>query len=366
MKIDYLIIGQGICGSFLSKYLMDAGASICVIDNGNKTAASKVASGVVNPVTGRIVAVTWMVDELMNYTKQAYTEAGEIAGEEIYFEKNIISFASTDQMTGAYEKRIREENPYVQSVSEVDDYKSKFEFYYPVFKINPVQLLYLHPFLHSWRSKLVENNQLIEEEFDEQFLAVNANDIQYKNITAKKIIYCNGTGAYASRYWNTLPYVLIKGEALIVDIPELDENEIYKLGTLTLVPWYDGLWWAGSSYENNFTDANPTQKFYDKTKAALASTLKISFTIKDHIASIRPGCIERRPFVGLHPQQPNVGILDGMGTKGCSLAPFFAKQFTEFLMNNIPIQSDADVKRFEKVLLREKFIKPNTTYISPS
>ena len=353
MYTDYLIIGQGISGSFLSKYLIDGGASVIVIDDANPYAASKVASGVINPVTGRVVATTWMADELMRFAKTAYADAGLIAGEKIITEKNILAFASTDQMVGAYDKRLRLENPFVASITDTSSLKNIFEFYYGVYEISPVLLVNLHPFLNAWRNTIKAVNALVEESFDEAELLINDDSIAYKNITAKKIIYCNGTGAYNSKYWRNLPYVLIKGEALVVDIPDLSTDKIYKCGTLTLVPWYNNLWWAGSNYENDFTNINPTENFYNRTKSNLQNALKIPFTITDHIASVRPGCLERRPFGGLHPAQKNIGILDGMGTKGCSLAPYFAKQLANFLLNNGPLQADVDVQRFSRSIMRD-------------
>ena len=72
----------------------------------------------------------------------------------------------------------------------------------------------------------------------------------------------------------------------------------------------------------------------------------------DHKASVRPANIERRPFVGFHPTYKNIGILNGMGTKGCSLAPFFAKQLTGHLINEDQILPEADINRFSKILMR--------------
>ena len=81
--------------------------------------------------------------------------------------------------------------------------------------------------------------------------------------------------------------------------------------------------------------------------------LKVPFTILDHLAALRPAvAVERRPFVGLHPTNDKIGILNGMGTKGCSLAPFFAKQLVDHLLYNEPIMADADLQRFKKVLSR--------------
>jgi hypothetical protein len=41
-----------------------------------------------------------------------------------------------------------------------------------------------------------------------------------------------------------------------------------------------------------------------------------------------------------------------MGTKGCSLAPFFAQQLVANLQEQKPIHPEADIKRFARVLSR--------------
>ena len=92
--------------------------------------------------------------------------------------------------------------------------------------------------------------------------------------------------------------------------------------------------------------------FREKTEQLLKDWLKIPFKIIDHLSGIRPATLERRPFVGLHPLHPNIGILNGMGTKGCSLAPFFANQLVDHLLHNKPITPEADIKRFSKILAR--------------
>ena len=48
--------------------------------------------------------------------------------------------------------------------------------------------------------------------------------------------------------------------------------------------------------------------------------------------------------------QKNVGILNGMGTKGCSLAPYFANQLMQHLINNSSLLPEVDILRFAKTL----------------
>jgi hypothetical protein len=52
----------------------------------------------------------------------------------------------------------------------------------------------------------------------------------------------------------------------------------------------------------------------------------------------------------MHPHHPQIGILNGMGTKGCSLAPYFASQFVSHLTKKSSILPEANVDRFSRLL----------------
>src|SRR5215210_2108200 len=109
MTIDYLIIGQGLCGTFLSYYLLKAGKEVIVIDKNEPFTASKVASGVINPVTGRRIVRTWRIEELLPFAVNAYTELGNEFGESLVKQHSVLDFHPTLQMKEAFEKRLSEE-----------------------------------------------------------------------------------------------------------------------------------------------------------------------------------------------------------------------------------------------------------------
>ena len=142
---------------------------------------------------------------------------------------------------------------------------------------------------------------------------------------------------------------------MIVEIPDLPASYIYKKGMMLVPLTTPGLWWIGSNYAWQFDTPDITTEFREKTEALLKEWLKLPFTIKAHLAGVRPATLERRPFVGLHPLYKNIGLLNGMGTKGCSLAPFFAKQLVEHLCYGKPINPEADINRFQKILSRNVF-----------
>ena len=67
ISVDFIILGQGISGTFLSYYLQKAGKKIIVIDDAETFTASRIASGVINPVTGRRVVETWMINDIIYF-----------------------------------------------------------------------------------------------------------------------------------------------------------------------------------------------------------------------------------------------------------------------------------------------------------
>lgn len=354
MQVDYIIVGQGICGTWLSYYLLKENKTVLVIDDAKPGTASKVASGIINPVTGRRVVATWMIDELLPFVFEAYNAFAKEINQNIIEQKNLIAFPAAADLRDAYKKRMQEQNSFIKNISaeKQETQKQFFNFIFECFEINPVYLINLHPLLAKWRAYLQSSSLLLEESFDESHLIIHENSVQYKNIIAQKIIYCNGIDAYNSDYWKNMPATFIKGEGLIAEIKDLPADNIYKIGSLTIATWYDGLWWLGSSYENDYSNPFPSDGFIRQKENELKMFLKTEVKIINHISGIRPASVERRPFVGFHPANKNIGLLNGMGTKGCSLAPWFAKQLADNLIHNKPIDPAADVNRFARLLAR--------------
>jgi glycine/D-amino acid oxidase-like deaminating enzyme len=349
MTTDYLIIGQGISGSFLSRDLLRAGKKVCVVDECRPFTASKVASGVINPITGRRLVRTWEIEKLMPYAVKAYTEWGNANGETYIRQCNILDFHPTPQMVLAFAERQPVEKEYLRIPTDTDHWKKYFNYSFSIGEIDPCWLVDINTLLESWRRQLQQENNLAEDVFRWEDCKVEPDHVTWKNITAEKIICCEGVAGFDNPYFHLLPYAKNKGQAIIASIPGLPRTNIYKQG-INIVPWKEDLFWIGSTYEWDFTDTKPSPAFREKVEAQLKYWLTIPFTIVDHIASERPANMERRPFAGLHPLMPSVGIFNGMGTKGCSLAPYFSHELTDYLVNQTPLSPQVDVRRFTRIL----------------
>lgn len=351
MEWDFIIVGQGLCGTFLSWNLIHAGKKVLVIDDAQPSTSTKVASGVINPVTGRRIVRTWEIEKLLPFAWDTYTAFGNELGIELIRKCNILNFHPTPQMELAFRDRMPEEKEFLKIPADQENWRAYFNFPFSIGEIDSCLLIELHGMLSEWRKKLKAENALLESRFEWTDCSVETNQVTYQDHVAQKIIFCDGAEGIDNRYFNLLPYSRNKGEAIIADIPELPRNNVYKQG-ISLVPWQNGLWWIGSTHEWNFTDLMPTTQFRQNTETQLYHWLKLPFEIVDHIASERPTNMERRPFAGCHPIHKSVGLLNGMGTKGCSLAPYFAKQFSDQLVLGTSIDPLVDIQRFNKILSR--------------
>ena len=351
MQIEFLIIGQGISGTWLTYYLEKEKRSFIVIDNDQPNSASRVAAGIINPVTGRRIVKTWMIDELLSFLLPAYKELGNELGINAIEQKKLVDFHPTPQMKIAFDERVNEKAGFLFHPKDQERYQETFNYDFGFGEVDPCYVVNLKEVLPAWRKRLLANDQLLEEDFESNELRHTDTGIIYKNIKAEKIIFCDGIQSSQNSFFKNLPFALNKGEAILIESPNIPYGNIFKKGMM-LASIEKDIYWIGSNYLWEFMDDQPTGQFRKQAELLLKTWLKVPFKIIDHKASVRPANIERRPFVGSHPGQKNIGILNGMGTKGCSLVPFFAKQLADHLVSGHEILGEADIKRFSKILTR--------------
>ena len=352
-SVEILVIGQGISGSFLQFELEQAGLTHLVIDEALPHTASRIAAGLINPVTGRRLVTTWIIDELLSFAREAYERLGEVLGSSFFSPVTVVDFFPIAQMRLAFLNRLEEGGPYLRLPEEERDRLDQYQYDLGYGMIGPCYLVNVPGLLDACRRRMNGLGVLMEERFEAEELVVTGDGVKYRDIEARRVVFCNGVAGFESPYFSRLPFAPNKGEALIVEVPGLNMKDMVAKKGISLVPWRDDLYWAGSSYEWSFDHAEPTELFRQRTEAALGGWLKLPFRTLEHLAAVRPATLERRPFVGFHPAFAAVGILNGMGTKGCSLAPYFAHELVQHVLTGRPIRADADVRRFTKVLLRQ-------------
>lgn len=330
---DVIILGQGIAGTLLSWQFKERGLKVMVIDQVKTNTASHVASAVLNPVNGKALWKTKRIEEQLPAAIDTYRQLEKKL--DISLLQNIpILLFHQDEMKRDYFQQRQQEIP-DELEMEKDPVEKNFQNDFGVGKIRNSYLLKAHDLLDQWRLCLKKENQLLEEHFDWTALKLENNFIRYHGITARKLICCEGALVKHNPYFKNLSFTRNKGEALILSIPGLARNFMYQKD-VRIVPWYEDLFWVGTNQVWDFEDEGPTQEWYRTTEILLNSWLKIPFEITGHIAAERPTVAGQIPFVGFHPEYPQVGILNGMGTRGYSSAPFYAGRMAAMVTGKIP------------------------------
>ncbi len=350
-ETELLIVGQGLAGTWLSFWLYKAGIPFKLIDQPGPGGASLRAAGLINPVTGRRMVTTWMIDELMPFASKAYQEVGKFLDEPVITETSLIDFFPNVQMLQAFQKRYAENPAYLLPGGNQEKFTEWFRYDLGWGSIQPCLLVNVEKLLAGWRNWLKKNNLIIESGFDFSDFRQDPEGVDYAGIHARYIVFCDGKSSVKNPYFGKLPFALNKGEGLLVEIKGLPATQSYKKG-MSLVPYRENIFWLGSSYEWSFGDDLPSEKFRTGAENWLRGFLKLPYRVVEHFAALRPATLERRPFVGFHPAFPHIGMLNGMGTKGCSLAPYFARQLVDTLKGEGTINTLAVISRFEKILAR--------------
>ncbi|MDB5251345.1 MAG: FAD-binding oxidoreductase [Flaviaesturariibacter sp.] len=350
MQVDVLIVGQGICGTMLSWFLQKEGVSIAVVDDNAPGASSKVAAGIMNPVTGRRYVTTWRIEDVMPFARRTYESMGEALDARLLQQKSVIDFFPSPQMRNAFVERVKEDDTYLHPYPDHNGFNPYFHYEFGCGEIRPAYMIHFATLLPLFRTRLSDKGQLVADTFSLADLELGLDHIRYGDITAGRLVFCDGAAGINNPWFSLLPFAANKGEALIIHCEDLPGGHIFKRG-LTLAPLPEpGTYWVGSSYEWEFANDQPSEAFYNRTTAHLQAWLKKPFRVVDHMAAIRPATLERRPFVGFHPQFPRIGILNGMGTKGASLAPFFAHQLASHIVHGFPVADEVSVHRFSRIL----------------
>lgn len=351
MHVDFLIVGQGISGTFLYHELVKAGYRVLVIDEERKNSASRVASGVINPVTGRRIVKTWLIDEIIPVIRDAYGELSSLLDIRALEELSVVDFFTTPQMVAAFQQRFADDPQYLSLPADKHQWNDQFNNDFGFGEILPAFVANLGQILEKSRLRISEAGDLADLRFDIKNLQLVNGEVQYDEIHASRLIFCDGISCATNPWFQLLPFGGNKGEAVIVEIPDLSPHHVFKKG-FSLVPWKENLFWLGSNYLWEFENDEPTPGFYRFAENWLRQTVRLPFTIVEHLSAIRPATLERRPFIGFHPVHQQLGIFNGMGTKGCSLAPFFARQFVQQIKTGSGLYKEADVQRFTRILSR--------------
>jgi glycine/D-amino acid oxidase-like deaminating enzyme len=348
---DFLIIGQGLAGTHLAHQLMQAGQRVLVADFFEESSSSRIAAGLINPVTGKRIVKSWLIDTLLPAAVATYIDLEMLLNTHFLHQRTIFSVFSEAESQNTWLARTAQlgYEPYIGEAQDAAEYEPYLKNSIGVGAIIGAYQVNVPSLLAKFRVFLKEKSALYEGIFRYEDLLLTENHVIWKENSFKKVIFCEGIAAKNNSFFNYLPFQGDKGELMLVKIPNFKAENVLKHHQLTIVPIENDLFWVGATFGGNSTHHLPTENGRVALSKSLSEAIDLPFEMVAHRAATRPTMVgDRRPFVGLHPKHAQLGIFNGLGSKGTSLAPFLARHFTQYLLANAPLMTDLDVKRWEK------------------
>ena len=361
-ETDYLIVGQGLAGTLMSYMLQEAGRNSLVIDAGIEHAASSVAAGIINPVTGRRYVKSWKIDTLLPFARKTYTALEELLSCKLVFEYPILrAIGSVKELN---DWLLRSADPeyerYLMDEADPGAYTDKIHPAYAYGECSEGMRVDIATLIAAYRDYLSQASRLLPMAFDHSQLELRSSGVSYAGIRAKGIIFCEGYRAKDNPFFDYLPFHGDKGEVLLVRIPDANFDKLLKQ-QIFVVPMGGDLYWIGTTYFRNWTTLFPTEEGRAYLEQQLSDLLKVPFEILDHKAAVRPTVRDRRPFLGSSPLAPQVWLFNGLGTKGTSLAPYWAAHLCAHLLEGTPLDKEVDIARFAHLRQHTAEVKGNHT-----
>lgn len=321
MAADILIVGQGLAGTMLAWEFERAGIAFQIVDAGHAEAATRVAAGIVNPITGQRIVKSWKVDALLPVARESFCAFEkelrvplwrEMKVRRLYVndaERRIFQVKQARGDLAGYVRAGDEEGFWIEGAARVD----------------------LGTMLVAARTRWLSAGVMREQRVD--FATVREeHDL---------VIDCTGSGRGPFGF---VAWQYSKGECLTVAMEALAPDIIINRGHWVL-PCPNGRAKVGATHGPGRCDAALTPEARSELEASLATMCSQRFVVTDHQAGVRTYLSDKRPVVGRHPADSRVGIVNGLGGKGTLFAPALARQWVNHLRDGVPFDQDVDVAR---------------------
>ena len=343
LEVDSIVVGQGLAGTILAHDLLENNCSIAIIDKSELSQASKVAAGIWNPVVFKRLTQSWMIDELLPVLKDRYENiARKLEANTFLFPKRYFKIITSEEEESFWEKKANSEMKTYLSNSTFEDQRIGQK----VGEVFEAGHLDIHRFLMESRSYFQKNAILLNQEFTFEQFEFDKNQIKYKNILARNIIFCEGHRIHKNPYFKFIPFKPVKGEVITLKCENLNTDAILNKGVFILPLPEKNHYKVGATYDWDNLDDHPSEKGINSLLEKMKSIHNYPYEIVKKEAGVRPSILDRRPVIGEHPIHKNLWVFNGLGTKGVMLAPYFSNQITKAILKQEEISPSVHISRF--------------------
>ena len=345
MKVDYIIVGLGLAGLCFIKELEKHRKTYLVFED-NSQNSSKVAAGMFNPVVLKRFTAVWngkkQLDDALPFFKSLENKFQNqyIVDIDIY-----RVFKSVEEQNNWYAACDKPILSHYMTTPILKNDNAAINAPFGFGKLTHTGKIDVNSLLHDYKTYLINKHNLIPEKFIHSEINIENDSIQYQDIVADKIVFCEGFGLKENPFFNYLPMNEAKGELLTIHAPNLKINYLLKAAVFVL-PLGNDLYKVGATFNWKDKTQEPSKAGEMELLMKLDMTIDTPYIIVDHHAGIRPTVKDRRPLIGKHPKHNNLAILNGLGTRGVMLGPTMSSKLYNHLENDEPLDKEITIDRF--------------------
>jgi len=344
--IDFLIIGHGLAGACLAFHLDQLGRKVHIVDTPQSNISSIKAAGLYNPITGRKMVKTWMADELFPYLEDFYDEVEDKTNASFLHKRSIYRPFVDIQEQNDWMGRSSDDafSPFIEKVFINSQFDGMVKDPFGGLLLKNSGYLDIPAFLSASREYWQKKDVYFAEKIDHSRWVNNREPPTFLGNSYGKVIFCEGPHVTSNPFFDWLPIHPLKGEILEIS-PRKSFDIVLNRGVFVFEHSH-GRYKVGSTYNRYDINISPTPEARKTLMEKLNDLIYVEYDVERQYAGIRPTVVDRRPILGMHPKRPDLGVFNGLGTKGVSLGPYFAKQFSELLENGKEVAAEVHISRF--------------------
>lgn len=324
-KQKWTIVGQGLAGTCLAWALWERGEEDFVIVDKGVGGSSRVAAGMVNPVTGKNFEPSWRISEFLPAAMQFYQRVELLLGRKLWYPFPVLRLAASDKEWRKIVSKLEmpEVAPWVVGEEVAPDG------WVGAVRLRGGGRLDTRAFVEGSR------------EFFQRLGKYQLGDVSMEAILPGEIRCEGAVGLLTGRLGLSR---CAKGEILTVQAFGWNEEQISIGSGGWLVPQGGGLFKVGSTYEWNELDELPTIKGKLRVEEIAARLGGVKFEIIGHDAAVRPILRRSQPLIG--PCAVGAWMFNGLGSKGSLYAPRMAELLVDWLVEGREPEPELDFRVF--------------------
>jgi len=183
------------------------------------------------------------------------------------------------------------------------------------------------------------------EELDYSQLTCVDTGVEYKDNFYDGVIFCEGVKVRNNPFFQVLKFNTNWGLALILEVEDLSSDCMYHHHH-RLLPIENNQWWYGAAHKWSEPHPDEVQVWIEDQLSYLKDWLSMPVKVKNVIVKERPTTPGQFPYIGTHPQYPQLHIMNGLGSRGMMHSAYHAQDLAISIINQSDMKT-YDQKKFQ-------------------